>query len=412
MQTDNRSILVIAYACEPDKTSEPGVGWHFSKEIAKRYQATVVTRRNNQKAIENKEADSRNFIYYDLPKIFKYLKKILPLGTQLYYGFWQWGAYLHAKKYLKKTNTKVDIVHHLNFGVSWIAPPAYLLKQPFIWGPIGGGDTVPWAFLKKMKFKWMLQECIYGGINRIGKISLFSFLTRSKAAAVVFRTQSAQKIFPKRKNTLTAIISETASSDIISQQPKTIGNSVHAICVGRMNYWKGFIIAVQGFHDFIKKGGIGTLELFGEGTELDAIVNYIKIHQLEEHIFIKGFVANEIIKEKMRLAHVMLHPSFREGGSWAIMEAMSYGLPVVCLNTSGPKDMVTENCGIMISMKSSEQVASDIGDALIQLTNNKEHFEVLSANAIARISKEYNWERRGVQIGEIYEQVMTKQLDN
>ena len=28
-----KNVLIIAYACEPGKTSEPGVGWNFSKEI-------------------------------------------------------------------------------------------------------------------------------------------------------------------------------------------------------------------------------------------------------------------------------------------------------------------------------------------------------------------------------------------
>lgn len=406
MGTDKKRVLIVAYACEPDKTSEPGVGWHFSREISKSYEVIVLTRKNNQKSIESQEADSRSFIYYDLPGIFKLLKRTLPLGTQLYYGLWQWGAYLHAKKFMKKSGLQIDLVHHLNFGVSWIAPPAYLLKQPFVWGPIGGGDTVPWSFLKKMKLRWIAQEIVYGTINRIGKVSPFSLITRIKVAAVVFRTQSAKLLFPKRGNTHSAIISETASSEIVARQSKTMGNTVHAICVGRMNYWKGFILAVQGFHEFLKQGGQGTLELFGEGTELQSIANYIKANKLEGHIFIRGFVPNETIKQKMDEAQIMLHPSFREGGSWAIMEAMSFGIPVICLNTSGPKDMVTENCGMLIQMKSSEQVSADIGNALNTLFKEKSVYEKLSKNAITRIKEEYNWTRRGEQIGAIYEKVL------
>jgi len=405
MGTDKKNVLVVAYACEPDKTSEPGVGWHFSLEISKSYNVTVLTRRNNKKSIETKEVDDRNYIYYDLPKFFKTLKKIIPLGTQLYYCCWQWGGYYYAKKQLKKTKLDIDLVHHLNFGVSWIAPPAYLLRQPFIWGPIGGGDTVPWSFLKKMKLRWILQEFIYGSINRIGKASPFSWMTRGKASAVIFRTRSAQEIFPKRGNTHTAIISETASSDIVTHYPKKLETSIQAICVGRMNYWKGFMLAVKGFEEFLKKGGKGTLELFGEGTELNSIKTYIKSNQLENHIFIRGFVPNETIKQKMSDAHVLLHASFREGGSWAIMEAMSYGLPVVCLNTSGPKDMVTENCGILVNMHSEKQVVTDIGSALMSFTKDINRYENFSKTAIERIRQEYNWQRRGEQIGEIYKKV-------
>ena len=30
----NKKVLIIAYACEPHQTSEPGVGWNFSSEIS------------------------------------------------------------------------------------------------------------------------------------------------------------------------------------------------------------------------------------------------------------------------------------------------------------------------------------------------------------------------------------------
>ena len=45
-------ILVSAYACEPGRGSEPGVGWHFAEEMSKRHSLTVVTRANNRSAIE------------------------------------------------------------------------------------------------------------------------------------------------------------------------------------------------------------------------------------------------------------------------------------------------------------------------------------------------------------------------
>lgn len=36
-------ILVSAYACEPGKGSEPGVGWSFVNELAKKHNVTVLT---------------------------------------------------------------------------------------------------------------------------------------------------------------------------------------------------------------------------------------------------------------------------------------------------------------------------------------------------------------------------------
>ena len=45
-------VLVSAYACEPGRGSEPGVGWHWVREIARFNEVWVITRMNNRKAIE------------------------------------------------------------------------------------------------------------------------------------------------------------------------------------------------------------------------------------------------------------------------------------------------------------------------------------------------------------------------
>ena len=34
MSNDKKKVLILAYACEPNKPSEPGVGWHLGREIS------------------------------------------------------------------------------------------------------------------------------------------------------------------------------------------------------------------------------------------------------------------------------------------------------------------------------------------------------------------------------------------
>jgi len=45
-------VLVSAYACEPHKGSEPGVGWNWVKQIARFHEVWVITRANNKEKIE------------------------------------------------------------------------------------------------------------------------------------------------------------------------------------------------------------------------------------------------------------------------------------------------------------------------------------------------------------------------
>ena len=55
-------------------------------------------------------------------------------------------------------------------------------------------------------------------------------------------------------------------------------------------------------------------------------------------------------EDELKNSHVLIHPSFREGGSWSIMESMFYGNPVICFDTSGPKDMGTSETGILVDL--------------------------------------------------------------
>ncbi len=401
-----KTVLIIAYACEPNKTSEPGVGWNFSKEIANFYDTIVLTRANNKEGIESAPEDSRKYMYYDLPAIFKILKKKLPLGTQFYYMFWQWGAYMFIRKFFKDANNKVDAVHHLTFGNTWISPPSFLLKKKFIWGPIGGGDFIPYNFLREMGPIAVIRQTIYYLLNQSSRISPFSYNLRHTASAVIFRTKSSYNSFANNSVKHIEIICETASPDKEAKNLKKHSEFISAICVGRLIYGKGFIYAVKGFHQYLNNGGKGQLEILGDGAEYKNIKNYIDKYHLSDKIIMRGFVDNNIVKETMNRANILMHPSFSEGGSWAIMEAMSFGLPVICLDASGPKDMVTPNCGALLSMDSPEQLVKDIAMELKKFSQDEKYYLNLSKNAQDRIATQYTWDKRGEQIASVYKKVL------
>jgi hypothetical protein len=72
---ESLKLLMSAYACEPGKGSEPGVGWRWALEAARLgHEVWTLTRENNRPGIEAALAGlgaglaSRlHFVYYDLP---------------------------------------------------------------------------------------------------------------------------------------------------------------------------------------------------------------------------------------------------------------------------------------------------------------------------------------------------------
>ena len=52
--TNKVKILLSAYACEPNKGSEPEVGWKWATTLSKLgHEVHVITRLNNKENIEN-----------------------------------------------------------------------------------------------------------------------------------------------------------------------------------------------------------------------------------------------------------------------------------------------------------------------------------------------------------------------
>ena len=83
---------MTAYACEPEKGSEPGVGWGWANGLASHVDLTVATRANNQPVIEKYYSENPGypggarpkFLYHDPGSLAIRLKKKGIMPTQVF----------------------------------------------------------------------------------------------------------------------------------------------------------------------------------------------------------------------------------------------------------------------------------------------------------------------------------------
>src|SRR5712672_875198 len=140
-------VLLSAYACEPEKGSEPAVGWMWVQQIARFHQVWVITRANNrmpiEKSLSKQPLPNVHWVYFDLPRWASFWKR-KQRGVHIYYYLWQLAIYFVARKLHRKT--AFDIVHHITLGQYWVPSFLALLPVPFFWGPGGGGESAPWTF--------------------------------------------------------------------------------------------------------------------------------------------------------------------------------------------------------------------------------------------------------------------------
>ncbi|MDT2732473.1 glycosyltransferase family 4 protein [Streptococcus parauberis] len=99
--------------------------------------------------------------------------------------------------------------------------------------------------------------------------------------------------------------------------------------------------------------------IVGTGVNYSKYQEYIRQHRLENNVFLLGY--RDDIAELLKTTDLFIFPSYREGLSVALMEAMASGLPIIASNIRGNKDLVIqEKGGILVSPESSEEFASAI----------------------------------------------------
>ena len=401
-------VFVIAYACEPYRQSESGLGWNVAGEIARRHEVTVLARANNRDKIEAYIAEHPEspqagikFLYHDIGGIKRFLKKKIPLGDQIYFSAWLKSA---AVKY-KSSFKDYDVVHQLTFSPFFVKPWGAAYTDYYVWGPIGGGGGPEARFPKGFTTKGLLNlltEWLYRCISWYVYSPLaFRFdRLRRRVSAITFKAKAFSKGFPMAKGQISAIVQETGYDGMISAREYISDkHPLKVVAVGRMIPHKGFEYAIKGFNKFIEAGGEGEFHIYGDGPLRKELEN------LGGNVIFHGNVKNTEVHAALDSADAFLHGSFIEAAAWSILEAMIHGVPVVCQDRSGMADMVTEECGTKVPVISPDDLISRFADALHEYYAHPEMIARKGRAGQERVRGCYTWKRSGDLMGEVYKQV-------
>lgn len=103
---------------------------------------------------------------------------------------------------------------------------------------------------------------------------------------------------------------------------------------------------------------------FGDGELMEDIKQYAH-KQLDDQKNIRYEFAGRILKERIlrfyreQSVDVFVNTSDQEGIPVSIMEAMSYGIPVVARDIGGNSELINNKCGILISSQGTPQEIAD-----------------------------------------------------
>jgi glycosyltransferase involved in cell wall biosynthesis len=402
-----KTILATAYAINPYKGSEDGMGWNFILQIAKFNRVIAITRENNQEQIEkyileNPDPSYQNirFLYYDLPFWMRFWKKG-NRGAMLYYVLWQYGIV----NFIRKQKLYFDIAHNLNFHNDWTPSFLWKLKKPFVWGPIGHHPRIPSQYLRVYSLSSKISNMLTWVVKKyFWNFSYALYQTKTKADHILCMNASVPSNLSLKSKF--SIAPSVATQDF-GWNPQNINDDTfNVISAGRFVSLKGFDLTVESYATFIhtlsqedrKKCN---LYLVGSGPEEALLRKLIIINNISSYVQIISWTEREELLKKFKASSVFLFPS-HEGAGMVVAEALSFGLPVICLDNDGPGKLIDNSSGYAVPQSNYEDTVQNLAQSLIQLFHNKNKRKDMSLAARQRFLDIFHWDRRGEQLKEIY----------
>jgi len=401
-------VLISAYSCEPGRGSERGVGWNVAHEVSKLNEVWILTRPDESRdAIEAELATNPNpnlhFVYFTLP----FWQDSMSLGQsgamQVHYYLWQIQAYFVAKKLHKEIG--FDVIHHVTF-VKYSAPSLLsFLPVPFIWGPVGGGESAPPKFWKDFSLRARLYELARDFVRNIGQRDPLVGLTIKNSSVVRATTSDTAKRLHQMGASQVEIVPEVGLLDeeiaLLNKHPLPSSNPVRFVSLGRLLHWKGFHLGIQAF----AKASLPDAEywLVGDGPERAKLEQLAQELGVAHQVKFWGRLPREVTLERLAESHVLVHPSLHDSGGWVCIEAMASGRPVICLNLGGPAIQVTEKTGFKVDATNPEQAIQDMAAAMQKLAQNPDLRVQMGQAGRQLVHKEFSWKVVGERLNRLYE---------
>lgn len=402
-----RRLIVSAFACSPLWGSEPGVGWRWALELARQHEVTVITHAYFQKDIEKRLADSPvpglSFLYFRVPGIGAHPHR--QLNSRAYYWLWQLMVRRRVRELL--LHERFDVIHHLTWGSYRL--PCFLggLGVPLVVGPVGGGEGAPLRLYRS----WPWRERAFYQLRQlsiaVSRWDPFVMWSLSNAACVLTKTSETRDALPWFARAKAVQAGETGVGQI---EARTVVREaaempLELLYAGRLLGGKGVTYAVHMMRLLARRGVRARLSLAGDGRLEDWVREQIARHRLQDHVRMLGKVPREHMVTLYDSSDLLVFPSWHDSSGNVVTEALSRGLPVLCLDIGGPRYSVDERCAVVVPTKGCNEdgIAQAMASRVERLANDRTRLAQLAAGALQR-AQELSWASQVARAYHIIEQ--------
>jgi glycosyltransferase involved in cell wall biosynthesis len=385
-------LLVSTYSCAPDHGSEHAVGWNWTTEAHRQgHQVWALASTVHRARIVAACRDDRALagITWIFPEVagWRLRPGTEPSWERTYNLLWQRVALRHARALHREVG--FDAVHHLTWG--GVRAPTFLgaLGVKLIVGPIGGGETSPAALRDGFSARGRLTEAVRDLSNATITRNPLVRGGLEDAAVIAVKTPETRRLLGpalQRKAMLFLELGLTPERIGTPRPMQAPARAPRLLFAGRLLYWKGAHILLRAFAEVLRLIPDAQLTIVGKGPESRRLQAEAAALNLADKVEFIAWLPQPRLFELYESHDLFVFPSLHDSSGNVVIEALSRGLPVVCLDLGGPAQIVTPESGIVVGTagRATAAVATAMAGEICRLLAAPDRLAALSAGAIAR----------------------------
>jgi len=157
------------------------------------------------------------------------------------------------------------------------------------------------------------------------------------------------------------------------------------LCVSRLVERKGVQHLIEAMPAIVASFPKVSLQVVGEGNLSDELNAQCRALGVHEHVDFLGYVPHEQLPELYQKAELFVQPSFYEGMSNTVLEAMACGLPIIATCEGGREELLRDN-----ALMAPYGDPTALAEGVAALLSNPEKVTVMG-QVSSEIAEQYSW---------------------
>jgi glycosyltransferase involved in cell wall biosynthesis len=288
-----------------------------------------------------------------------------------------------------------DVAHHVTFGTILLGSAMPRIGVPFVYGPLGGGQSTPTAARPWFEGSWRMERAR----NTVVRATPLNPLARSavrRAVVLATNDETAQLAFQMGSREV-LLMADTAIDESLIRAPRSRPGGRRLIWVGSARPRKGLNLAIQ---TLLSSTSETTLSVYGPSD--DTVAQLAREYGVEDRVHQAGRVPWAEVQQAYRDHDAMLFTSLRESLGGQLVEAAAAGLPIIGLDLHGLASVLPPTAAekVPLSAHSHHALAAAVEAAL-----SPDRYAAMSTAAVA-FASEQTWSSRAAAVSEVFRRLV------